>query len=87
MGPNRATHHIYDFRKKFFNIEEGRAKRSKLSTTTDNRLNHLLMTHIYNEEFKKIKINNYKRVYRSEGEWRSLELLLLGCINFEHFLI
>ena len=45
-----------------------RAKRSKLSTTTDNRLNHLLMTHIYNEEFKKIKINNYKRVYRSEGE-------------------
>ena len=21
--PNRATHHIYDFRKKFFNIEEG----------------------------------------------------------------
>ena len=55
-------------------------KTSTFFTITGCRLNHLPMILIYNEELDEIKEK------RSLLKRRILELILIGCINFEHLL-
>ena len=54
-------------------------------TMADSKLNHLLVILIYNEEFEEINIKLRTNKPIKEIK-RSPELLLLGCINFEHLL-
>ena len=55
-------------------------------TMADSKLNHLLVILIYNEEFEEINIKLRTNKPIKEIKRRSPELLLLGCINFEHLL-
>ena len=55
-------------------------KTSILSSMTGSRLHHLLTVDIYSEELNKTDL---RLIPTAICEWKSPELLLLGCINFE----
>ena len=56
-------------------------KTSILSSMTGSRLHHLLTVDIYSEKLNKTDL---RLIPTATCEWKSPELLLLGCINFEH---
>ena len=71
-----------------FTISERRSstlngiKTSISSTIRDSRPNHPIIIRIYHEELLDINI----KLIRNKVKWSSPELLLSGCINFEHLL-
>ena len=71
-----------------FTISERRSstlkgiKTSPSYTMRDSRPNHLIIIRIYHEELLDINI----KLIRNKVKWSSPELLLSGCINFEHLL-